>query len=102
MVGPMIQSFSAELKAQGKFSTTGKVGSRTVDIWHAALFYMVGETVKQALAARNVKYQPYMYASGLMDRAWPNFRKPLETHWGAFVRGEISREEAIKRVVAEM
>jgi len=102
MVGPMLQAFSAELKAQGKFSTDGKIGSRTVDIWHPALFYMVGETVKEALAARNIKYQPYMYATGMMDRVWPNFRKPLETHWGAFVRGEISRDEAIKRVVAEL
>jgi hypothetical protein len=102
MVGPMIQAFSAELKAQGKFAMAGKIGARPVDIWHPALFYMVGETLKQALVARNIKYQPYVYASGLMDRSWPNFRKPLETPWGAFVRGEISREEAIKRVVAEL
>ena len=102
MVGPMIQAFSAELKAQGKFAMAGKIGARPVDIWHPALFYMVGEVVREALASRNVSYRPYMYATGLIDRTWPKFRKPLETHWGAFVRGEISREEAIKRVVAEL
>ncbi len=102
MMGPTLQAFSAELKAQGKFSTEGRIGSRKVDIWHAALFYMVGDVVRESLAARNIKYQPYMYATGMMDRVWPNFRKPLETHWAAFVRGQISREEAIKRVVAEL
>jgi hypothetical protein len=102
MMGPTLQAFSAELKAQGKFSTEGRIGSRRVDIWHAALFYMVGHVVRESLAARNITYEPYMYATGMMERVWPNFRQPLETHWAAFVRGEISREEAIKRVVAEL
>lgn len=102
LVAPMLQAFSAELKAQGKFSTAGRLGARAIDVWHPALFYMTGEVVRQALASRGIAYEPYMYATDLVNRTWPHFRKPLETHWGAYVRGEVSRDEAIKRLVAEL
>lgn len=88
---PIMDAFAAESKAQGK---------NTRDLWHVALFYMTGEVVRQALAARGVAYEPYLYKTGLFDRAWPQFKTPIETHWRAYVDGQMSRADAIKAIVA--
>jgi hypothetical protein len=88
---PLMQAFAAESKAQGK---------NTRDLWHVALFYMTGEVVRQALAARGVTHEPYIYKTGLFARAWPQFKAPIETHWKAYVDGQMSRDDAIKAIVA--
>ena len=51
---------------------------------------------------RIIDYQPYLYKTGLFDRAWPQFRTPIETHWKAYVNGQMSREDAMKRIVSEV
>jgi hypothetical protein len=91
LVRPMMGAFEAESKKQGK---------ATRDLWHVALFFMTGEVVRQALAARGITYQPYLYSTGLFDRAWPQFKAPIETHWRAYVNGTMSRDDAIKAIVA--
>jgi hypothetical protein len=91
MVFPLIDAFAVELRSQRKTSR---------DLWHVALFYMTGETVRQTLAARGIAYEPYMYKTGLFNRAWPHLRTPVETHWKPFVDGQVSREVAIRNVVA--
>ncbi len=91
LAGPLTEAFAAESKAQGK---------NTRDLWHTALFYMTGEVVRQALAARGVAYEPYLYKTGLFDRAWPQFKAPIETHWKAYVDGQMPRDDAIKAIVA--
>ena len=88
---PLVQAFAAQLQAQGKVSR---------DLWHVALFYLTGEVVRQALAARNISYEPYLYKTGLFDRAWPQYKAAIETYWRPFVNGEVARDEAIKNVVA--
>lgn len=90
LVMPLIQAFSVELKAQGKSSR---------DLWHVALFYLTGEVVRQALEARNIRYEPYLYKTGLFDRAWPQYKVAIETHWKPYVDGKASRTDAIKNVV---
>jgi hypothetical protein len=102
LVQPMIQAFSAELRVQGKNSAAGPLGARNIDLWHPALFYLTGEVVRQALAARDVVYVPYLYETGLLDRTWPRFRAALETDWKPYVNGEASRDEAIKNVVTSI
>lgn len=68
-------------------------------LWHAVLFYTSGELARRALAGRGVtSYQPYAYA-GLYERAFRGLQEPLETHWQAYLDGELSREEAIRRLV---
>jgi hypothetical protein len=88
---PLMQAFEAESKAQGK---------NTRDLWHVALFYLTGEVVRQSLNARNIAYEPYLYKTGLFDRAWPQFKAPIEQHWRAYVDGRMPRDEAIKAIVA--
>jgi hypothetical protein len=91
LVMPLMQAFASQLQAQGKVSR---------DLWHVALFYLTGEVVRQALAARNISYEPYLYKTGLFDRAWPQYKTAIETYWRPCVNGEVTREEAIKNVVA--
>ena len=88
---PLMQAFDAESKAQGK---------NTRDLWHVALFYMTGEVVRQSLNARGITYEPYLYKTGLFDRAWPQFKAPIEQHWRAYVDGRMTRDDAIKAIVA--
>jgi hypothetical protein len=99
LVRPLIEAFAAQLRAQGKDSSDGAIGSRNVDLWHVALFYTTGEAVRQALAARGIVYEPYLYKTGLFDRVFGRFRTPIETYWKAYVNNEISRDQAINNIV---
>lgn len=87
---PLMDDFAAELRTQRKVSR---------HLWHAALFYLTGEVVRQALAQRGVAYEPYLYNTGLFDRAWPDLRAPIETHWKPYVNGEVPRDMAVRNVV---
>jgi hypothetical protein len=60
------------------------------DLWHVALFYITGEVTRQELAKKGVAYRPYLYATGLFDRAWPVFREPVERHVRPFVDGQVT------------
>lgn len=90
LVGPIVEAFSAELRAQGK---------NAHDLWHVALFCLTGDVVRQALRVRGIDYEPYICKTGLFDRAWPQFKAPIETYWRAYVNDGMSRDEAIKRIV---
>jgi hypothetical protein len=68
-------------------------------LWHAILFYTSGELTRQALARRGVVYQPIILA--MYDRGFRGFRKPLETHWQAYLDGKVTRDEAIRQIVIE-
>jgi hypothetical protein len=69
-------------------------------LWHVVQFYMTGSALERILAARGIEYRQYLYSEGLFDRAWPQYRKPVEDSWMPYVRGEITRGEAIQRTVA--
>jgi hypothetical protein len=56
--------------------------------WHLALFYMVGEITRQAIARRGEPYTPYLYAAGVIDRGWPGQRAALETRLRQYVDDE--------------
>jgi hypothetical protein len=63
------------------------------DLWHVVLFFVTGEVTRQTLAAQGVDYQPYLYATGLFDRAWPAFRAPVEANVRPFIDGRTTLEE---------
>jgi hypothetical protein len=91
LVFPLMDAFAAELRTQRKVSR---------QLWHVALFYLTGEVVKQALAQRGIAYEPYLYNTGLFDRAWPELRAPIERYWKPFVNGEVPRDVAVRNVVS--
>jgi hypothetical protein len=74
-----------------------KVSSQHYGLWHPVQFYVTGSMLQHLLRKRGVAYTPYLYSTGLLDRAWGMYRPVLEEHWEPFVRGEISRSEAIAR-----
>ena len=91
LVFPLMDDFAAELRTQRKVSR---------QLWHVALFYLTGEVVRHALAERGTAYEPYLYSTGLFDRAWPELRAPIESYWKSYVDGEVPRDVAIRNVVS--
>jgi hypothetical protein len=75
-------------------------GKDVRNLWHVVLFYSAGEVVRQALAARKIDYVPYLYATGLLDRAWPQFRGPVEREWQPYIDGQVTLETAVTRLIA--
>jgi hypothetical protein len=90
LVFPLMDHFAAELRTQRKVSR---------QLWHVALFYLTGEVVRQALAQRGIAYEPYLYNTGLFDRAWPELKPAIETYWRPYVNGDVPRDVAISNVV---
>lgn len=72
------------------------------NLWHAILFYTSGELTRRALAERGIRdYEPYMYKGKMFEDGFRGFQGPLETHWQAWLDGEVSREEAVRRILLE-
>ena len=63
------------------------------DLWHVVLFYTAGEVTRQELANDGVSYKPYLYATGLFDRAWPRFRAPVEQHVQGYIDGKTTLDQ---------
>lgn len=77
-------------------------GKQPHDLWHVVLFYTVGEVVQQTLASRRINYTPYLYSTGLFQRAWPKLQKPIEQEWAPYIRGQIPADQAVKHLVAAL
>jgi hypothetical protein len=71
-------------------------------LWHVIQFYLTGTVVQQVLRARGIDYVPYMYATGLFDRAWGRYRKVIEEHWPPYVEGRVTLQQAIEGTVAAL
>jgi hypothetical protein len=62
------------------------------------LFYIAGEITRQELAKQGIEYRPYLYATGLFDRAWTAFRTPVEQE----VRPFVDRQLTLDRMAARL
>jgi hypothetical protein len=71
-------------------------------LWHVIQFYLTGAAVQEVLRGRGIEYTPYLYSTGLFDRAWGQYRRPVEENWAPYVRGSVTRDEAIARTVAAL
>jgi hypothetical protein len=58
--------------------------------------------VRDVLQARGVDYSPYMYSSGLFDRAWGQYRAAVEQNWRPYVYGKVTMREAIDGTVKQL
>ncbi len=68
------------------------------DLWHAILFATSSELTRRLLAERGAaQYVPS--SEDLFTRAWPKYRKPVETYWFAYLDGQGTLEDAIDKVV---
>jgi hypothetical protein len=68
-------------------------------LWHVVQFYVTGQVVRDVLQARGIDYSPYMYSSGLFDRAWSRYRAAVEQNWRPYVDGTVTMQEAIAGTV---
>jgi hypothetical protein len=93
LIQPISAALQMELRARGK---------RSNDLWHVVLFYVTGEVVRETLASRGVDYEPYLYRTGLFDRAWPRLKGPVEHHWPAYVKGDARLDDVVAKTVADL
>jgi hypothetical protein len=68
-------------------------------LWHVVQFYVTGQVVRDVLATRGISYDPYMYSTGLFDRAWSRYRAAVERNWRPYVDGRITLEQAVTGTV---
>lgn len=68
-------------------------------LWHVVQFYVAGAVVKDVLRARGIDYTPYLYSTGLFDRAWPRYRQAVETNWQPYVDGKVTLDDAVAGTV---
>ena len=69
------------------------------DLWHVALFYTTGETVRRVLAdAGEPDYTPML--NGIFERdAWLRYREPIETVWPAYLDGKQTLPQAAAALI---
>ena len=91
----LIQKVSAAVN-----SALAAAKKRPSDLWHVVLFYIAGEITRQELARDGVEYKPYLYAIGLFDRAWPQFRGPVEQHVQAYIDGRTTLDQMAASLAA--
>ena len=74
------------------------------DLWHALLFYTVGDVVKHALPqAEGATFVPYAYRYGLYTHGkWKNYRIVLEKDWQPYLDKKIEFHTAIRALVSGM
>jgi hypothetical protein len=71
------------------------------NLWHALLFYTTGVLTRDALARRGVtNYEPVIYR-GMFKGGYRGLQQAIETHWGAYLGGKKTREEAIRAMLTE-
>ena len=69
-------------------------------LWHTVQFHLTGEAVREALARRNITYEPSVVE--LFGRAWPQYRQPVTDAWAPYLAGRATMDEAIARTVASL
>jgi len=73
------------------------------NLWHAILFYTVGELVRRELGMTgDAHYMPYAYRFGVYDRGMSKERPALEQHWQPYLGGKLTFEEALRNVVRDV
>jgi hypothetical protein len=68
------------------------------DLWHALLFYSVGEIVKRHFPNST----PYAFAQGLWRRAWPSYLGPIQQQWQSRLDGKRTLQEACDALVRQI
>jgi hypothetical protein len=71
-------------------------------LWHVIQFFITGEVVRGVLKARGIEYSPYLYSSGLFDRAWARYRPAVEENWRPYVDGKITVDAAIDATLKQV
>jgi hypothetical protein len=68
------------------------------DLWHATLFFTVGEIVRRHISG----YVPYAVQYGLWKRAWPDDFEPLQKTWIPCIDGKVSMAKASEDLLSAL
>jgi hypothetical protein len=92
--------FGAVGEALAEASRDAGLARPPAELWHVILFYTTGRVVESRLEATDAgPYEPYLYSEGLFERAWPEYRAPVETWWQPYIDGETTMSEAMAALV---
>jgi hypothetical protein len=93
LTGPLQEALKNECSKQHK---------ECGDLWHAVLFFTVGEVLREELQTRGVSnYTPYAENFGLYGRGrWKEFLPLLEKHWSRYLQGKVGFDEALTGMVS--
>lgn len=68
--------------------------------WHTVLFYTTGNVVKEAYASQGINFLPYYkHAKFEERRSFKVATDALALYWDAYMRGEGTQEETLKKVM---
>lgn len=71
------------------------------DLWHAVLFFNAGKITADALAEAGIRgYELYMVRGRVFAR--PGWHDAVARHWVQFLTGQLSRDEAILRILRDL
>ena len=70
------------------------------ELWHVVLFYLTGEVVARAWNRSGVDYRPYLDATGLFERAWPQFQVPVRDAWSGYLEAKTSWDQCCDQLAA--
>jgi hypothetical protein len=88
------------MKAVGDAADRLKVAAPR-NLWHALLFYNAGQITADTLAAAGRRdYVMMMVNQKIFDA--PGWHAAISRHWPGFLSGEISRDEAILRILRDL
>ncbi len=95
MAGKTERAISSECAAQKKDCR---------DLWHAVLFYTVGNAMKNSLPKdEKATFVPYAYRFGLYNRgAWKIYRIALEKDWQPCLDGKTAFADAVRSLVRDI
>jgi hypothetical protein len=89
--GAVAETIARECKTKNKPIPSG--------LWHAIIFYTVGDVTKRNLSEHGVgDYTPFAYR-GLYARAWPNLQRPLELYWQPYLDGAVDFDKAVSNII---
>lgn len=78
----------------------GKPGPE--NLWHALLFFNAGYITADVLRAAGIEYEMYGDVQGVFGRLLNAARAPIGKHWPMFLSSQISRQEAIQRILQDL
>ena len=76
-------------------------GALPPNLWHAILFYNAGRITADVLAAAGIRDYNLMMVQGKIFDS-PGWHAAIARHWPTFLAGDISRDEAIARILSDL